>query len=81
MVIQTDPMIWAQTMFGECQLADKRLTRRLVYTMGHLARQGGGSINRACAKDVAATQGGYRLLRNTQMDTRAMNEAGFAAAT
>jgi hypothetical protein len=79
MEIQTDAMSWAQTMFGDCKLADKRLTRRLVHTMGHLARQGGGSINRACAKDAAAAQGGYRLLRNTQMDIHAMNEAGFAA--
>ena len=40
MGLQTDPMGWAQTMFGECELADKRLTRRLVHTMAQLARQG-----------------------------------------
>ncbi len=77
---QTDPMSWAQSMFGECQLPDRRLTRRLVHTMGHLARAGGGSLNRACAADAAALQGGYRLVRNTQMSISAMNEAGFAAA-
>jgi Transposase DNA-binding len=78
--LQTDPMGWAQTMFGECKLADKRLTRRLVHTMAQLARQGGGSINRACAANPAARQGGYRLLRNTQVSISAMNEAGSAAA-
>lgn len=80
MGLQTDPMGWAQTMFGECELADKRLTRRLVHTMAQLARQGGGSINRACAANAAARQGGYRLLRNSQVSISAMNEAGFAAA-
>ena len=80
MGFQTDPMNWAETLFGECELSDARLTRRLVHTMAQLARQGGGTISRACAGDAAALQGGYRLLRNSHLSTRAMNEAGFASA-
>jgi hypothetical protein len=79
MFLHTDPMSWSQALFGQSQFADKRLTSRLVRTMAHLARQGGGSINRACAQDAAAAQGGYRLLRNPQLSVHAMNEAGFAA--
>lgn len=79
MAMQMDPRGWAEQMFGGCDLSDARLSRRLVCTMSHLAREGGGTISRACARDVAALQGGYRLLRNSQLSVSAMSEAGFAA--
>jgi hypothetical protein len=79
MALEMDPQAWAQKLFGQCELADIRLTRRLVRTMSHLARNGGGTISRACASDVAALQGGYRLLRNSQVSVAAMSDAGFAA--
>jgi hypothetical protein len=79
MALEMDPQGWAEQMFGGCDLSDARLSRRLVRTMAHLAREGGGTISRACANDAAALQGGYRLLRNSQMNISAMNEAGFAA--
>jgi hypothetical protein len=43
-----------------------------------LAQNGGGTIARACRSDAAGLQGGYRLLRNSQLSVHAMREAGFA---
>ena len=79
MSIEADAGQWAQRMFGHCELSDARCTDRLVHTMRLLAQHGGGSISQACAKDAAAMQGGYRLLRNSKMSVQAMSEAGFAA--
>lgn len=75
----TDAMVWAQEVFGRCELGDIRRTRRLVKTAGILAAQAGRSPLRACGGDLAASEGAYRLIRNGAVEPEAIGEGGFAA--
>lgn len=76
MFIQND-QVWAQNTFGHCNLGDKRRTRRLVDITTRLAGAAGSSLAKSCQGDAAAQLGGYRLMRNGDVDPEAIAEAGF----
>lgn len=53
---------WTEQEFGDCQLGDERLTRRLVTIIRQKAAQPGASFAQACGGDRYALKGYYRLL-------------------
>jgi len=53
---------WTEQEFGDCQLGDKRLTRRLVTITRQKAAQPGASFAQVCGGDRYALKGYYRLL-------------------
>lgn len=68
---------WAQDLFGQAQLGDKRRTDRLVRYAADQARHPQDSTLSACQGDQAAALGAYRLLRNEQVDPEKINQAAF----
>lgn len=70
---------WAQRTFGDCNLGDERRSKRLVDIGTRMASQMGSSLSKSCAGEQAALLGGYRLLRNAQVDPGAIRAGGFAA--
>jgi Transposase DNA-binding len=79
MFVLTDAAEWAEEIFGECELGDKRRSARLVRMASDLARHAGSSLLRSCDGDEAAAEGLYRLLRNAEVEPSAMAEGGFQA--
>ncbi len=71
---------WSQGLFGQCELGDKRRTRRLVKLAASLATHTGRSVLRACDGDAAASEGAYRLIRNDSVAVQAIAEGGFQAS-
>jgi len=55
---------WAEHEFGDCELGDKRLTRRLVKIARDQAAQPGGSYAQAAGGHRHALKGYYRLLNH-----------------
>ena len=53
---------WAEQEFGDCELGDERLTRRVVKIVGDQATKPGASYSEACGGDRDALNGYYRLL-------------------
>ena len=74
-----DTQQWAHQTFGGCELGDKRRTRRLVRTAGHLGERPEHSLSAACP-DEAERLAAHRLMENDQIDPEAISEGGFAAA-
>lgn len=70
---------WAEETFGQCELGDVRRTKRVVQLAASLAQHAGGSVLHACRGDSAATEGGYRLIRNGSVAPEALAEGGFKA--
>jgi len=70
---------WAEQTFGCCNLGDARRTRRLVDVAARWASCAGSSLARSCQGDTAAQLGGYRLMRNTNVEPEAIAGAGFEA--
>lgn len=77
-MLTQDPYEWAGKTVGNADLGDIRRTKRLVDVLGRMASHVGQSLSKCCSADAAARLGGYRLLRNEQVDPRAICEAGFA---
>ena len=75
----TNEQVWADQIFGRCDLGDARRTRRLVDIAARLAGQAGSSLAKSCRGDTAAQLGGYRLMRNASVEPEAIAEAGFEA--
>src|SRR5438876_5386815 len=59
----TDPLAWAQEMFGAAELGDPRRTRRLVRVAAQMAADPQGSLPREMGGDWAALKATYRLVR------------------
>ena len=73
----SDEATWAQQLFGECDLGDRRRTRRLVDVGTRLARQVGASMAQCCEGESAALLGSYRLMRNDEVSPEAIREGGL----
>ena len=80
MHMEKDAKAWAQDTFGDCELGDKRRTRRVVSLAGSLAAHVGDSPYAACRGDAAANEGAYRLLRNDAVEAEAVAESGYRAS-
>lgn len=78
-VVERDALRWAQETFGGCDLGDVRRTKRAVQLLASLAHHAGGSVLHACRGDSAATEAGYRLIRNGAVQADALAEGGFGA--
>src|SRR5438132_12175678 len=59
----TDPLAWAQEMFGAAELGDPRRTRRLVRVAAQMAADPQGSLPREMGGNWAALKAAYRLVR------------------
>ena len=70
---------WAEEQFGECELGDRRRTRRMVDMATLLAKRVGKSISCASDGDSAANEGAYRLVRNDSVKPEAIAEGGYGA--
>lgn len=70
---------WAESVFGECELPDLRLKRRLIRTAAQLACDPEASVNAACKGDPAVQEGAYRLLENDRVSASSIAEGGFAS--
>lgn len=77
-VVQTNEL-WAEEQFAECDLGDKRRTRRLIKVASDLAGKVGKSLSTVCQGDDAALEGGYRLIRNNAIQASAIAEGGYKA--
>lgn len=67
---------WAIQSFSHCELGDKRRTQRLVKVAANLAGHIGQSLVKSCTSE-AEIEGAYRLLRNPDISSEAIAEAGF----
>jgi len=74
-----DTLVWAETVFGECQLPDLRLKRRLIRTAAQFASNPEASVNAACKGDPAIQEGAYRLLENDRVSPFDIAEGGFSS--
>ena len=75
----TDEAVWAQQLFGACDLGDARRTRRLVNVGARLSRQAGASLAQCCDRDPAALLGSYRLIGNEEIGPERIREGGLAS--
>lgn len=77
-MVLSDCYSWAKTIFGLADLGDLRRTRRLVTFATSLAQHIGLSIVKS-AQSTAEVEGAYRLLRNPNVSSEAIADAGFTA--
>jgi hypothetical protein len=68
---------WANHLFGQAKLGDKRLTKRLVNIATQIGSHIGRSIVSTCEGDEAKLEGAYRFIRNARVDADAIAESGF----
>ena len=59
---------WAEHEFGDCELGDERLTRRLVKIVSDQAAQPSGSYSQAAGGNRHDLKGYYRFLNNPNPD-------------
>jgi hypothetical protein len=71
--------VWAEKMFGGCDLGDKRLTNRVVKVSGQLANYIGESLAHSSQGNQADLTGAYRLIRNPKVSAEAIAQAGYEA--
>ena len=69
---------WANFVFGNSQLGDKRRTNRLVNMATGMADNVGKSVVKSSA-DSASIEGNYRLIRNKNISAEPIADSGFAA--
>ena len=72
-----DERSWAEAVFGQCEIGDKRLTRRLVEYAARQAEQPGASAHAVCQGSGALKEGTFRFLRNDRVEPEAIAEGGF----
>ena len=56
------PEQWAELTFGDADLGDKRRTKRLVHAAADLSAHTGSSLSESREGNLAAVEGGYRLI-------------------
>lgn len=76
MLIQ-DTEKWANDLFSNAELGDKRRTKRLVKLAHQMASHTGSSIVKASGSQ-ASIEGAYRFLRNDDIDANDIAIAGFS---
>ena len=69
---------WANFIFGNCDLNDKRREKRLVRMAGGLADNIGKSVVKS-SSTPAEIEGNYRLIRNQHVNAASIAEGGFAS--
>ncbi|RPJ68892.1 MAG: IS4 family transposase, partial [Alphaproteobacteria bacterium] len=79
-VIQSSEL-WAEELFGACDLGDKRRTNRLVKLASGLSEQVGKSVSAVCQGDEASLEGNYRFIRNEGIDAQAIGEGAYKAVS
>ena len=77
-MFESDPEQWANRIFGQADLNDKRRTKRLVKLTADMADGAGKSVVRA-SKDPASIEGAYRFIENDSINPKAIAQAGFEA--
>jgi hypothetical protein len=73
----TDTSLWAEDQFQFCHFGDKRRTTRLIDMAKSLCKHIGKSLSYNCDGDTAELEGGYRLLRNEQVQPGSIAEGIF----
>jgi hypothetical protein len=74
--LELDVNVWAQQQFGECDLGDKRRTRRAVETAAKFAANPDGSTPKQ-TETWADCQGAYRLFHEEDVTFEALTEPHF----
>ncbi len=74
---QADSQLWAQAVFGGCDLGDERRTTRLVGYAGLQATNPGAPTGQVCKGDKASMKGAYNFLNNEQVDPDAIAQGVF----
>jgi hypothetical protein len=77
-MFESNSELWANSIFGQADLNDKRRTKRLVKLTVDMADGAGKSVVRA-SKDPASIEGAYRFIENDNIDPKAIAQAGFDA--
>ena len=77
-MLHTNVETWSDYTFGQCELGDKRRTQRLVKVASGLAGHIGQSLVKSCTTE-SEIEGGYRLLRNKEVNSHAIAAGGFRA--
>lgn len=67
---------WANAIFGNAQLGDKRRTQRLVKLASNMAQQAGSSLTKVNV-DPASIEGAYRFIRNDAISPEDIAQAGY----
>lgn len=68
---------WAEAVFSQAKLGDKRRTKRLVDVAGRMAQSTGCSFSSTCLGEESLLEGTYRFLRNDAICPSAIRRAGF----
>ncbi len=69
---------WAEEQFGHARLGDPRRTARLVKMASDLAQHPGKSVVKS-SPSPASMEGAYRFIRNDNVSSDDIAEAGFNA--
>ncbi|MEF2508706.1 transposase DNA-binding-containing protein, partial [Vibrio mimicus] len=69
---------WAKEQFGHAKLGDPRRTARLVKLASDLAQHPGKSVVKS-SSSPASMEGAYRFIRNENVSSEEIAEAGFCA--
>lgn len=72
-----DVGVWSESIFGQCSLGDKRLTKRLVKIGEQLSRCTGSSLSKSCSGQEDLLEGGYRFLRNKHVKAESIGSGGY----
>lgn len=72
-----DTRVWAENVFGDCDLGDPRRVDRLIDYAARQATDPSGSTSQVCKGDPAAHEGAYRLLRNPQVRPEDIDDGAF----
>lgn len=72
-----DERMWAQEVFGRCNLGDTRRTDRLVDYASRQGRTPEASSHAVCDGSGALKEGTFRFLRNEHVDPEKISEGGF----
>jgi len=73
-----DAAEWADSTFGECNLGDKRRTKRLVQLSEKIASSIGQSVVKSCSNS-SEIEGAYRLIRNENILPEDIADGAFNA--
>ena len=74
-----DAAAWSEAIFGNCELGDKRLTRRLMQIGNQLSRSKDISLSKSCKGKGALIEGSYRFIRNERVSPIQIAKGGYDA--
>ena len=73
-----DTLAWSEAIFGNCDLGDKRLTKRLIQIGHQLSRTQDLSLSKSCEGKGALIEGSYRFIRNERVNPSQIADGGYA---